>query len=151
MANIKFIPGDLFDSPDSLVQCVSADLRMSKGLARQFKLKFRQMRDLQPPFCKIGDLVVVPVSISIFNLVTKTRFFHKPSYRSMLMCLENLRRELVLLHLGCVSMPMIGSGLDSLDWSSVVAILHSVFSSTSVQISVYFLAQPCPRYFILTY
>ena len=105
------------------------------------------------PACKIGDLVIVPIdvpNVSIFNMVTMTKFCDKPSYKSLVMCLETLKRELVLLQLDCVSMPMIGCGLDCLDWHSVLAILHSVFAGTSIRISVYLLEQPCPRYCILT-
>jgi hypothetical protein len=41
------IQGDLFNSSDSLVHCVSRDLHMGKGIATVFKAKFGGVDELQ--------------------------------------------------------------------------------------------------------
>eukprot|EP00757_Euglenozoa_sp_SAG-D1_P024378 gene24378-10401_t len=47
MRNITVVEGNLFDSKESLVHCVSLDLRMSKGIAVEFKKRFSGVDELQ--------------------------------------------------------------------------------------------------------
>ena len=36
-----------------------------------------------------------------------------------------------------ISMPLIGCGLDRLDWNKVKILLYKIFNNTSIQITVY--------------
>ena len=43
---MKEVPGDLFQSIDSLAHCVSEDFSMSAGIATQFGKRFPPMQDV---------------------------------------------------------------------------------------------------------
>lgn len=53
---IKYITGDLFKSKDCLAHCVSKDLRMSRGIAVEFKRRFGGMLDLASQKKQIGEV-----------------------------------------------------------------------------------------------
>ena len=76
---LEEIYGNIFDSPSyfTLCHCISRDLRMSRGIALDFKLMFggiRQMRSQNPT---VGDIVyTVDGSRHIVGLVTKRFIFN---------------------------------------------------------------------------
>ena len=72
--------GNLFESKDSLAHCTSSDFKMSAGIARSFKRKFPYNFPKSknfPPFVQQLD------ERFIYHLVTKERFFQKPTYDSL--------------------------------------------------------------------
>ena len=93
-------PTDILYSPHSFAHCISADLAMAKGLARQVKSWYpaapSAIRLRYPP--DIGSVLIYFDPISeryIFSLVTKSRYYHKPTYDSVLASLYELR-EIVI-------------------------------------------------------
>jgi O-acetyl-ADP-ribose deacetylase (regulator of RNase III) len=129
------INGDLFESKDNLAHCVSKDLRMGKGIAVKFKELFGNVdhlksQDILVPHLKADDRY-------IFYLITKNRFFDKPTYKSLTASLEELKKCIDALGLTSVSMPQIGCGLDKLEWSKVLKIIHEIFADTDIAITVY--------------
>ena len=93
-------PTDILYSPHSFAHCISADLAMAKGLARQVKSWYPALlsaiRLRYPP--DIGSVLIYFDPISeryIFSLVTKFRYYHKPTYESVLASLYELR-EIVI-------------------------------------------------------
>ena len=83
---------DLFacDPAFSLAHCVSADLRMGRGIAVEFKKRFGRLDELARQEPRIGDALtlrrydpdddVSDVSSWIYYLVTKNVCYHKPHY-----------------------------------------------------------------------
>ena len=72
--------GNLFESKDSLAHCISTDFKMSAGIARSFKRKF----PYNFPESTNSPLFVQQVDDRfIYHLVTKKRFFQKPTYDSL--------------------------------------------------------------------
>jgi hypothetical protein len=73
----------------------------------------------------------------IFYLVTKKYYNHKPYYN----CLENSLNALLEhcknLNITKLCMPMIGSGLDKLEWNLVSRIIDDVFNKTNINITIY--------------
>lgn len=139
------ITEDLFNMHDShiLVHCVSADFALGKGIAVEFDRRFGTKRRLQidwPDYVnefhrdKIeGDCIWTS---HVFNLVTKERYFHKPTYQSMEAALR------VMCDMACyhgvkrIAMPLIGCGLDGLKWERVSEIIKDVFKDTDIEIVV---------------
>ena len=81
-------PTDILYSPHYFANCISADLAMAKGLARQVKSWYpaapSAIRLRYPP--DIGSVLIYFDPISeryIFSLVTKVRYYHKPTYESV--------------------------------------------------------------------
>ena len=66
--------GDLFSPPSgfSLAHCVSSDLRMSSGIARNFRAAFGNVQKLKRQNPTVGDLVqLYSHGRHIFYLITK--------------------------------------------------------------------------------
>ena len=145
---INLVSGDLFTSSDSLVHCVSADMRMSKGIALQFKQRFQELSSITT-YIGVGEVLPVKTSDNryIFNLITKERFYHKPNYSDVERCLKNLGLLTKLLGVNSLSMPRIASGLDRLDWDKVFNILHqSMQDIPNLRITVYSPVSGSTRY-----
>lgn len=79
-----------------------------------------------------------------FNLVTKEKYWQKPTYNSLKAVLINAKLySLMVSDKGVkkpkpvkLAMPRIGCGLDRLQWDKVKAIIEEVFANTDVEILV---------------
>jgi hypothetical protein len=61
--------------------------------------------------------------------VTKKKFYHKPLYSSLENCLKELKNICIDLKVKKLAMPMIGCGLDRLNWNLVQRIIDDVFEN----------------------
>lgn len=136
---------DLFSVPDKyyLVQCISADFAMGAGIALQFNERFNTKENLKK---KYGDMLCEwNCSLDkgfciqdgkVFNLVTKERYYHKPTKETIRNALIELREQIREQNIKYLAMPRIGSGLDRMSWEVVRNIIIDVLSTTNVEISV---------------
>jgi hypothetical protein len=76
---------------------------------------------------------------TIFYLVSKPRFYHKPTYKSLEDCLKNLRSLCEKFKINELAMPIIGCGLDQLEWNFVRRIIDDVFYNSGVKLTIYYL------------
>jgi len=143
------IRGDLFSgSPsESLTHCVSKDLVMGKGIAVLFKKKFGQIDVLKGQKKGIGEVAKLR-SIEtdeigytqfryVYYMITKDRYYNKPTMDSMEQTLKSLRDQAVQDKVRVLSMPRIGCGLDGLKWPAVKDLIIKTFQDTSIKIKVY--------------
>lgn len=145
------IKGNLFDEKtfagDVYVHCISADFAMGKGIAREFCRKYPvfsyQKTALRDYYLKNpnGVFLVRIDDILIANLVTKEKYFNKPTYaslkKSLRACSDVLSEQ--GLPVKRLIMPKISCGLDRLDWSCVKPLIEDVFSDTDYKILVFYL------------
>lgn len=129
---IGYIKGDLFaaDSEYCLAHCISADLALGAGIAKQFTARLDMKNRLKTEYGDIstGDRVGRVFTVDrVFNLVTKSRYFHKPTYETLKMCLEEMRDIMEQQDIKRLAMPKIGCGLDRLEWGRVESIIGEVF------------------------
>jgi O-acetyl-ADP-ribose deacetylase (regulator of RNase III) len=136
---------DLFAVPEEyyLAHCISADFGMGKGIVIEFNKRFDMKRKLQSKYPDYvnewhhnnwcGDCILEG---RVLNLITKERYFHKPTY-------ESLKSALLVCHSECIwndiikiAMPIIGCGLDRLQWDKVSDIIKNVFKDTDIEILV---------------
>ncbi|CAF4467198.1 unnamed protein product, partial [Adineta steineri] len=78
------IDGDLFSvaSNVSLAHCVSQDMSMSKGIATLFRNKFGQINELKNQNVSVGGCAYITSNDRhIFYLVTKEKYFYKPTMK----------------------------------------------------------------------
>jgi O-acetyl-ADP-ribose deacetylase (regulator of RNase III) len=137
---LREIKGDLFSTDDNLVHCVSECLEMGKGIAVQFKSKFGQIDNLKKQKKVTGQVAYITTNDRhIFYLITKKKYFEKPTYESLYLSLVELRDLCKQLNITSLSMPKIGCGLDRLDWSLVKMHIEHIFKGTNIQINVYFI------------
>lgn len=136
---------DLFSVSDEycLAHCISADFGMGKGIVIEFNKRFDMKRTLQnmyPDYInewhhsgRKGDCILVG---KVFNLITKERYFHKPTYDSLRIALMCMKELCLKNEVKKVAMPTIGCGLDRLRWGEVSQIVQAVFEDTDVEILV---------------
>jgi O-acetyl-ADP-ribose deacetylase (regulator of RNase III) len=140
---------DLFTVPTDyiLVHCISADLAMGAGIAKEFTrrgVKAKLQRDYQDDIedIEVGDCLVSDATDwrCEFSFVTKEKYWQKPTYETMRMALEDAKdlceetiRNGYTMKL---AMPRIGCGLDRLQWVKVKEIIEEVFADTDVEILV---------------
>ena len=139
------ITEDLFNIHDAhaLAHCISADFALGKGIAVEFAERFNMKKLLQSGYTDYvnvchrkrieGDCIWMN---GILNRVTKERYFHKPTYRSMEAALLEMRGICEALNIKRVAMPRIGCGLDGLKWDKVLEVIEGVFQNTDIEIVV---------------
>lgn len=135
------VRGDLFScapSTSSLAHCISADRAMGKGIATLFKSKFGGLDELQTQNKQVGECAILErESRFIYYLITKEKYWQKPTYKTLQDSLEAMRVHAVKHKVSLISMPAIGCGLDRLVWSNVKSLLISVFQNTNIQLVIY--------------
>lgn len=136
---INIIKKDLFTIEDDyyLAHCISADFALGAGIAKTFNskydMRFKLFNNYPNYVYRGGDALLVD---NVFNLVTKAKFFQKPTYESLTEALEMLRDKIISLQITKLAIPMIGCGLDRLKWSRVKNIIENVFVDTDINIIV---------------
>ena len=137
---LKEVQGDLFTCPDSssLAHCISEDVRMGKGIATVFKKKFGRVAEIRSQRQRPGGVAVLKCENRfVYYLVTKQKYFHKPTYETLKSSVKAMRDHCIENAVKELCMPRIGCGLDKLEWNRVRTILEKEFSETSVRITVY--------------
>ena len=130
---------DLFTIPQGfyLAHCISADFSLGAGIAKTFdevyNMRFKLFKEYGDYNYDGGDALLID---NVFNLVTKPRCFHKPTYEDLMESLEAMREMMEMLSVTKLAMPKIASGLDRLDWDVVYDIICEVFDGTDVEIVI---------------
>lgn len=136
---------DLFSVSNDyyLAHCISADYALGAGIAVEFNKRFdmrRKLRENVPDYWEYmklynlqGECILIE---RVLNLVTKEKYFHKPTYKSMKQALNMMKKVCRANHITKVAMPIIGCGLDRLKWDKVSKIIKDVFEDTDIEILV---------------
>ena len=138
---------DLLNVPQGwwLAHCISADFALGAGVAKQINEAFN-MREMlkeevnnQFPF----DGVVLPGTCviigNVYNLVTKEKYYHKPTLGTLELSLRQMRRHAMRHKIKKIAMPKIGCGLDRLNWDDVKLLIQEIFKDTDIEIMVCYL------------
>ncbi|XP_041354139.1 ADP-ribose glycohydrolase OARD1-like isoform X2 [Gigantopelta aegis] len=139
-AGLHEVKGDLFKCPETsaLAHCISEDIRMGKGIAVIFKNKFGGIQELKNQGKSVGSVAVLKRGQRyVYYLITKKKYSDKPTYDTMRSSLVAMKEHCVAHDVKSVCMPLIGCGLDRLQWAKVAEIICEVFSDTDVSVSVY--------------
>lgn len=136
---------DLFTVSEdyNLAHYISADFGMGKGIVVEFNKRFDLKRKLQSKYPDYlnqythkrisGDCLLEG---KVFNLITKERYFNKPTIITMRLALEKMKQICLENDIKKIAMPVIGCGLDRLNWNDVSEQIKSVFTDTDVEILV---------------
>lgn len=141
--NFKEETRDLFMVPQGyyLAHCISGDYSLGAGIAAQFvdvyNMRYKLHRNYPIPdgekFANVGEALLVD---NVFNLVTKDRVYHKPTYDTLIETLEDMKEQCENLDIDKIAMPRIGCGLDGLSWDTVEGIIKKVFEDTDMEILI---------------
>uniref|UniRef100_A0A2S2QW04 RNA-directed DNA polymerase n=1 Tax=Sipha flava TaxID=143950 RepID=A0A2S2QW04_9HEMI len=139
-SNVIETTGDILETSSdvSLAHCISADLKMSKGIALQFRRKFGHLPQLRQQSKSVNDVAYIQLDNRIiFYLITKEFHWSKPTYENMFATLWKLKRlcdEKQIINLAC---PRLGCGLDQLKWETIRNMLRHLFRGTQTKVYVY--------------
>jgi O-acetyl-ADP-ribose deacetylase (regulator of RNase III) len=115
------IKGNLFAARSGWVfaHCISQDAAMGAGIALQFRQRYPKMPQyVRESVTNYPSIVrYVEDGRVIYNLVTKARYYNKPSRRDFAKAVELLFADLVKHGETKIVMPLIGAGLDQLPWA----------------------------------
>ncbi len=142
---------DLFsvDKSYALVHCISADFKMGAGIAVVFTSMgvkaelFKRYPTVDNNrwnghgYCLKTTAGKEPDRFNnVYNLITKPRYFDKPTYETLKDALLSLREQCIADQTKKIAMPYIGCGLDRLNWQKVSEMLKSIFGDTDIEILV---------------
>lgn len=136
---ITTVNKDLFTMTQGyyLAHCISADFALGAGIAKTFdsvyNMRFKLFRTYPDYEFNGGDALLVD---NVFNLVTKNKHWHKPTYESLRESLEMMKEQLDFLGATKLAMPWIGCGLDKLQKVQVYDIICKVFEDMDVEIVI---------------
>lgn len=144
---LETVKGNLFNvTPDFvLAHCISRDAAMGAGIAKQFRNKYPKMPlyVMQRENTKFNPLVVYRGKDNriIANLVTKSKYWQKPSYASVKKSLLELCKYMTENNLKKLAMPKIAVGLDRLSWedtevNGVKSIINEIFEPTNIRVVI---------------
>ncbi|KAE9544140.1 hypothetical protein AGLY_001829 [Aphis glycines] len=138
--NIKEDVKNIFqtNSEYSIAHCISADLKMNKGLAAQIKNKFgdasAQLKNLKP---MVGE--AIPINMgnrTIYYLITKQKYFLKPTYDNIKTTLQNLKKTMNKLHDYKIAIPTIAAGLNKRNWSMTKQLIYHEFQNSNIELLI---------------
>lgn len=144
----KEVKKDIFDLDRVYYKahCISADFALGKGIAKKFDENYGIREKLKAGypsymyFWKLkgakGDCILVD---RVLNLVTKERYFHKPTYNTLIRALMEARDVCIKESIRYLAMPKIGCGLDRLEWDKVSFYIQQVFTGLDIEILVCYL------------
>ena len=138
---------DLFSIGEEyyLAQCISADFGMGKGIAVEFNRRYDMRNKLinkynsflmywDTPDGKYQGTCIL--EDKVFNLITKRNYWLKPTYETISRALMHMKIIAMSNNVNKIAMPLIGCGLDRLDWNNVSKIIQNVFSDTNIEILI---------------
>ncbi|QBJ04150.1 putative O-acetyl-ADP-ribose deacetylase 1-like [Fusobacterium phage vB_FnuS_FNU3] len=138
------LKGDLFtkenmqDKNIYLAQCISRDCEMGLGIAKTFDKKFPDMKDITKKSIK-NTTVCSLYKNKVFNLITKNKYWQKPTYISLENSLKDMAITCKEFNIKILAMPRIACGLDKLNWNRVKVMLEELFKDLDITIYVYVL------------
>ena len=139
--NLRYeeIEGDVFSSNDSLAHCVSGDFQMESGVAKEVKRRYpiTYPKDVDHQRQSVFAQWIENEERYVYHLVTKQRYFEKPTYATLETALRQMRSHAEWSGITRISVPKIGCGRDQLDWSEVRSLIKDVFKGSNVAITVY--------------
>lgn len=142
---LKVIKYDLFTIDDPayyFAHCISSDFALGAGIAVAFDKKYNMRLKLETVYPEVkanqivGNALIVD---NVFNLVTKKRYFDKPTYTTLTLALLEIRNWVIAYNIKKLGMPKIGCCRDKLEWPKVEELIRQTFKDTDVKITVCYL------------
>ena len=144
---ITHIKNDLFRLRDKavLAHAIAQDGRMGAGIAKTFSQKYPTIKkDVTSQKPRVGSACkTIYDDAVVYNLVTKPLSHLKPINHDTMACaLQDLRDQMSENNESELAIPLIGAGLDGLDWETTQELLVFVFQNTDINITVCHLDKP---------
>ena len=139
---MKEIRKDLFEMTCPLAHCISSDFALGAGIAVMFRRmgvkrtlieNYKRNNWREKGYCLRTTANNGQV---VYNLVTKQNYWMKPTYNTLTSALADLKNQMLEHGETELAMPMIGCGLDRLEWNKVREIIQEIFQYTNINITI---------------
>lgn len=139
----RLIQDDVFNHKDCYyAHCISRGYALGAGIAVEFDKRY----DMRNRLLKLAeekpetlDEKCIEVE-NVFNLITKEKYWQKPSYKSLEESLLEMKEKLSKnKNIKKLVMPKIGCGLDRLSWCKVEPMVQEIFKDLDIEIVVCYL------------
>lgn len=139
----RLIQDDVFNHKDCYyAHCISRDYALGAGIAVEFDKRY----DMRNRLLKLAeekpetlDEKCIEVE-NVFNLITKEKYWEKPSYNSLEESLLEMKEKLSKnKNIKKLVMPKIGCGLDRLSWDKVEPMVQEIFKDLDIELVVCYL------------
>lgn len=133
---------------DAVIQCIAQDAGMGAGIAVMFdkrypgmKMALREM-DLQYPTVEVWDKK--ETRPDVINMITKPVSYRPPTFDDFDETMHQVRQIVIANQYKTLAMPMIGAGLDKLNWKTqVLPSIHHHLDDLEIELTVYFTPENC--------
>lgn len=134
--------GNVLDSDPGLpiLHCISHDARLGAGVARELQQKFNFRNQILAVRRSMPSLVVTYGQRTVLNLITKWRYFEKPTLNNFKRALLALRVFVLQNNIQEIATVRLGTGLDGLAFADVLEALTTVFYDVNVKVYMYYFA-----------
>ena len=135
-APISFETVDILHDKRPLFHCISEDLHMGRGLARQVREQVGGLPLIRAQDHSVGKAVPVEINnMLVWHLVTKKRYHHKPSLWSLRLCLLDLRDKMKSMGMDTIKAPMyVACNRDRLPWAAVLQMIDDILSKSNIHV-----------------
>lgn len=139
----KLIQDDIFNHKDCYyAHCISRDYALGAGIAVEFDKRYdmrNRLLKLAEEKTETLDEKCIEVE-NVFNLITKEKYWQKPSYKSLEESLLEMKEKLSKnKNIKKLVIPKIGCGLDRLSWDKVEPMVQEIFKDLDIEIVVCYL------------
>lgn len=137
------------EQPYCLAHCISADFGMFGGIVVEFNKRWNMKNclvslywNVQKEFKEYGGFCI-PIKVTdddkdtmVFNLITKDNVAVKPTYKDLELALKSMKKFMVTMGFKRLAIPLLGCGIDGLEWSTVSTTIQSIFLMSDIEILV---------------
>ena len=137
---VKYETGNFMDSSNSLVFCVSGDMRVKSSPMTEFVVRYSHLRPTENSVNRVGGMLVYwdsEQSRYISLLMTKEKYTDVAKFDDLKSCLRELSAYAALKGISCFAMPRIEVVDDRLEWTNVAICLESIFQNVYCTLTVY--------------
>lgn len=139
---IEILVKDLLkmDATYTIAHCISADAVMGAGIALTISEKYKYMRSFLKEYSpELGTAVYYydgGNESPVFNLVTKSKYNHKPSRDTLESSIIDMKNKMEILGIKKLAIPTLGSGLDGLNWTQTQEFIYETFKDTDIELVI---------------
>src|SRR5436190_3909218 len=130
---IKTTNDDIFENSKNIVHCISRDLKFGKGFAQQINERYNSKDKCSNHKVHNKKMLIQNVdNKKIFHLITKEKFYEKPTIECIEDILKELRNYCIQNDIFELSSPKICSGLDKKDFNQILDLINKIFKETHI-------------------
>ncbi|KAG5875603.1 hypothetical protein JTB14_009754 [Gonioctena quinquepunctata] len=127
----------------ALAHGISADGKLGAGIAKSFDNIFSLGEEIKESRPITGSVITTKRNGRIiYNLVTKTKYWEKPTLETMWSCLVEMKKKIVENKVTKLAIPKIGCGLDKMNWNTIKNMITYILKDVEIDIIICVVQKP---------